>query len=307
MELRNLGGDGPALSAVGLGCNNFGMKLDREASIAVVHAALDAGVTHLDTAEMYGGGRSEEYIGEALVGRRDEALLATKFLPRPADEPYTPGILAKRIREACETSLRRLRTDRIDLYYQHYPDAEAPVDEALETLGELVREGKVLHLASSNVSAAQIGAAAACSEAKRLARFVGTQLEWSLVARAAEESVIPAARTANVGIVPYFPLASGLLTGKYRRGEAFPEGTRFAMSDRFARFASDANFDRLERLQAFAAAHGRSIIELAIGWLLAQEGVASVISGATTPEQVRANAAAGQWAMTADELAAVPF
>src|SRR6478609_6273298 len=156
METRVLGGDGPAVSVVGLGCNNFGMRIDEAASAAVVHAALDAGITHFDTAEMYGGGKSEEFLGAALGSRRNEVVIATKFSPRPKEQPYTPGVLAARINEAVEASLRRLGTDRIDLYYQHYPDAEAPVDEALETLNELVEQGKVLHIASSNVSAAQI-------------------------------------------------------------------------------------------------------------------------------------------------------
>src|SRR5439155_1304701 len=244
METRTLGKAGPALSVVGLGCNNFGMAIDAKAAAVVVHAALEAGITHFDTAEMYGGGQSEEMLGAALGARRDEAIVATKFLPRPAGQAYEPGVLAARIREGAETSLRRLRTDRIDLYYQHMPDPEAPVEEALEALDGLVRAGKVLHIASSNVTADQIAAAASAAEARGFAAFAGTQIHWNLLNREVEESVVPAAEAAGLGVVPYFPLASGLLTGKYRRGEPFPPGTRLARNERFAGGATDENFDR---------------------------------------------------------------
>ncbi|MCL2584120.1 MAG: aldo/keto reductase [Streptosporangiales bacterium] len=307
METRRLGTNGPELSVVGLGCNNFGMKLDAGASAAVINAAIDAGITHLDTAEMYGGTKSEEFIGATLGKRRDDVVIATKFLPRPKDEAYTPGALRRRITEAVEGSLRRLRTDRIDLYYQHYPDADAPADEALETLDELVRQGKVLHIASSNVSAEQLKESASVSADKKLAAFTGTQLEWSLLHRDAEEDVIPAAREAGLGVVPYFPLASGMLTGKYKRGEVFPEGSRFDKMGHFAdRFAGEDSYDRVEALTAFAKDNGHSVAELAVAWLAAQDGVASVIAGATTPEQVRANAAAGEWALTPEQLRSVP-
>ncbi|KAA5838437.1 aldo/keto reductase [Saccharopolyspora hirsuta] len=281
------------------------MKLDQQASAEVIGAALDAGITHLDTAEMYGEGRSEEYIGAALGARRDEVVIATKFLPRPKDEPYTPGALRKRILEACEGSLRRLRTDRIDLYYQHYPDAEAPVDEALETLDELVRQGKVLHVASSNVNAEQIATAANVSAERSLVRFCGTQIEWNLLSRDVERSTVPAERENGLGVVPYFPLASGMLTGKYRRGSEFPAGSRFDAMSFFAdRFVNDESFARVEALTAFAEERGRSILELPVAWLAAQDGVASVITGATTPDQVRANAAAS-WTLTSADLAAL--
>jgi aryl-alcohol dehydrogenase-like predicted oxidoreductase len=306
METRVLGGDGPPVSVVGLGCNNFGMKIDEDASRDVVDAALDAGITHFDTAEMYGGGKSEEFLGGTLGSRRDEVMIATKFSPRPADEAYEPGALRRRIEAACESSLRRLRTDRIDLYYQHYPDPEAPVDETLATLNDLVHAGKVLHLASSNVSAEQIETAAAVAEARGFARFCATQIEWNLLARGVEDDVVPTARRMHVGIVPYFPLASGMLTGKYKRGEAFPEGSRFAIMSYFASVANDENFDRIEALTKFAEARGHSLLELAVAWLAAQDGVGSVICGATTAEQVRANAAAADWKLTADDLAALP-
>ncbi len=305
METRQLGGDGPALSVVGLGCNNFGMKIDGDASAPVVHAALDAGITHFDTAEMYGGGKSEEFLGSALGSRRDEVVIASKFLPRPKDQAYTPGVLRQRIIEGCEGSLRRLGTDRIDLYYQHYPDAEAPVDEALETLNELVEQGKVLHIASSNVSAAQIDTAAKVAQEKSETRFVGTQIEWNLLSRQVEDDVVPAALSASMGVVPYFPLASGMLTGKYKRGQDFPAGSRFDAMSFFANIATDENFDRVEALSAFADERGHQLLELAVAWLAAQDGVTSVITGATTPDQVHANAAAAAWKLSPADLAAI--
>ncbi len=305
MDTRPLGTDGPLLSVVGLGCNNFGMRIDEEASRAVVHAALDEGITHFDTAEMYGGGKSEEFLAAALGSRRDEVAIATKFLPRPGDEKYTPGVLAARIRTGIEISLERLATDHVDVYYQHYPDAVGPVEEALETLDALVREGKVLHLASSNVTGAQIRDAEAVSTSKGWARFCGTQIEWNLLNRAVEDEVVPAAREAGIGIVPYFPLASGMLTGKYKRGEEFPEGSRFDAMSFFAHVATDENFDRVDALAAIADERGHTLLELAVAWLAAQDGVASVITGATSAEQVRANARAAAWQLTADDLAAV--
>jgi len=305
METRTLGKAGPELSVVGLGCNNFGMAIDRRQAAAVVHAALDAGITHFDTAEMYGGGQSEEMLGAALGARRDEAVIATKFLPRPAEAHYEPGALAARIREGADISLRRLGTDRIDLYYQHVPDADAPIEEALEALDGLVRAGKVLHIACSNYDADQIAAAASVARSRGWAGFTGNQIHWNLLQRDVEADVVPAAEAAGLGIVPYFPLASGLLTGKYRRGEPFPAGTRLARSDRFATAATDENFDRVEAYGRFAAARGRTVGELAIAWLLAQPTVASVIAGATRPEQVTANAAAATWMLSAEEAAAV--
>lgn len=305
MERRALGAGGPELSVVGLGCNNFGMRIDADETAAVVHAALDAGITHFDTAEMYGGGKSEEFLGAALGSRRDEVVIASKYLPRPSDDVYAPGALAARIRTGVETSLARLGTDRIDVYYQHYPDKDAPIEEALETLDELVREGKVLHLANSNDSGEQIAEADAAARAKGWARFAGTQIEWSLLSRGVEESIVPAAAAAGLGVVPYFPLASGLLTGKYRRGVEFPEGSRLASSPYFAAVATDENFAKVEAYERFAAERGHTITELAIGWLLAQPTVTSVIAGATRPEQVAANVAAASWTLTPEEAAEV--
>lgn len=287
----------PALSAVGLGCNNFGMKLDEGASISVVHAALDAGVTHFDTAEMYGGGKSEEFLGRALRDRRSAAFVATKFSPRPGDEAFESGALSRRIREACEGSLRRLGTDHIDLYYQHYPDADAPLDELLTTMGELVDEGKVRHIARSNVDHGDLERAAATTAA--------VQVEWSLLNRDVEVDLVPAAERLGIGVVPYFPLASGLLSGKYRKGEPFPEGSRLDSMSYFASVATDDNMERVERLRAAAEGHGHSLLELAVAWLLAQPSVLSVICGATTAEQVAANSVAAGWTLDEGTLAEV--
>jgi aryl-alcohol dehydrogenase-like predicted oxidoreductase len=305
METRSIGDDGPEVSLVGLGCNNFGMRLEEGPSVEVVHAALDAGITHFDTAEMYGGGKSEEFLGKALGARRDDVVIATKYVPRPADQPYTPGVLRQRILDACAGSLKRLGTDHIDLYYQHYPDADAPIDEALETLDELVRDGKVLHVASSNVTAPEVFAADGVARDRGLARFEVCQFEWSLVKREAEAELAPMCRDHGLGIVPYFPLASGLLTGKYTKGEEFPEGSRFAANAYFASVATDENFAKVDWLTAYAQDHGHTLMELAVSWLAGQDGVLSVITGATKPEQVLANAGAAGWKLTDADYAAV--
>jgi aryl-alcohol dehydrogenase-like predicted oxidoreductase len=315
MEMRTLGEDGPSVSVVGLGCNNFGMKIGVKEAAEVVSAALDEGINHFDTAENYGGGNSEEFLAAALGTHRTEVIIATKFDARPKGEPYEPGALARRIREGCEASLRRLKTDRIDLYYQHFPDAEAPIDEALETLHALVLQGKVLHLASSKVNAPQIEKAAKAAADHGITHFCGTLMEWNLLNRTVEGEVVPAARRVGLGIVPYFPLASGMLTGKYRRGEAFPRGSRFdAVADlakldarvsNFMKDATDENYTRVEALTELAQARGYTLLELAIEWLAAQDGVASVITGATNGAQIRANAKAVGKPLSTDDLAAV--
>ena len=284
-------------SAVGLGCNNFGMKLDAEQSAQVVHAALDAGVTHFDTAEIYGQGRSEEYLGAALAERRDQAFIATKFSPRPPEEPYRPGALADRVRTGCDASLQRLGTDHIDLYYQHYPDPDAPLDELASAFQQLVEAGKVRHVGFSNAPVAQLDAAGA--------GVAALQVEWNLLARDVEAEIVPAAVAHDIGVVPYFPLASGLLTGKYRKGEAFPEGSRLDALPYFRDIATDANLDRVERLRDLAAANDRSLLELAVAWLASQPAVVSVICGATSPRQVQANAAAASWRLDDETLAHV--
>jgi aryl-alcohol dehydrogenase-like predicted oxidoreductase len=306
MEMRALGAHGPQVSVIGLGCNMFGPKLDLAASRAVINAALDAGVTHLDTAESYGGGTSEEFIGATLGSRRDHVVIATKFHPRPKDEPYAPGLLAKRIREGCDISLRRLRTDHIDLYYQHFPDPAAPVEEALESLDALVRAGKVLHLGCSNFTGDLLRRAADFTASAERTGLCGTQLEWNLLNRQAERDAVPVAVELELGIVPYFPLASGLLTGKYRRDAPFPSGSRLESMDYFKTVLTPANFNRVDQLTEFAAERGHTVLELAIAWLLAQDGVASVITGATTPAQVEANVPAAGWRLTSEDLSSLP-
>lgn len=298
MEQRSLGADGPVLSVLGLGCNNFGMKIDVGQSAAVVGAALDAGITHFDTAEMYGQGQSEQFLGTALRNRRDEAFIATKFLPRRPGEPFTPGDLARRLVEGVEGSLRRLGTDRIDLYYQHYFDRDAPVDELLDAFEQLISAGKVIHVGLSNLTAHQLANVVGQRPGFPLR---GVQIEWNMLSRGAERDVIPAASAAGLGIVPYFPLASGLLTGKYLGGK-LPEGSRLATLSWAAGVATPENMANVERLSDMAVRHGRTLIELAFGWLLAHREVSSIIAGATSPDQVRRNAQSIDWQLSQAEM-----
>jgi aryl-alcohol dehydrogenase-like predicted oxidoreductase len=278
------------------------MKIGAVETAAVVQTALEVGITHFDTAEMYGEGRSEEFLGSALKGRRDDVVIATKFTPR-ARGRFRPGGLAKRVAEAAEQSLRRLETDRIDIYYQHYPDPAAPLDELLDAFDRLISAGKVLEVAISNVDESQVQAMVAAAATRPRFPLRGVQIDWSLLSRAVEQGVVPAAKAAGLGVVPYFPLASGLLTGKYRGGQ-LPEGSRLATFPWFSP-VTEERLATVERLAAVAERHGHSLIDLAFGWLLAQESVTSVIAGATSPEQVKANAASIDWHMTASELAEV--
>jgi aryl-alcohol dehydrogenase-like predicted oxidoreductase len=307
MQTRRLGSAGPQVSVVGLGCNNFGWKLDERQTTAVVHAALDAGITHFDTAEMYGHGQSEVFLGKALGGRRESVVVATKFQDRPEGEPYRPGILRSRILEGCDLSLSRLGTDHIDLYYQHHPDPQAPVEEALEALMQLQQSGKVRQVACSNFDSALVEEAVTVARRLDFPGFVADQIHWNLLAREVEAKTVPALRKHGLGIVPFFPLESGLLTGKYREGEEWPEDSRLAALPRFSRVATKENLARVGELAAFAGGRGHSLLELAFGWLLSQAGVASVIAGATTAEQVSANVQAGNaWRLSREEMAAVP-
>jgi aryl-alcohol dehydrogenase-like predicted oxidoreductase len=289
MRTRFLGDGGPEVSVVGLGTNNFGRRCDYEQTLAVIDAALDAGVTLLDTADIYGQGASEEFIGRALEGRRDRVLIATKFgMPmdeRPEERRGNPDY----IQWAVEGSLRRLRTDVIDVYQMHRPDPLTPLVETLGALNDLVQDGKVRWIGSSNFSADGIETAEEVALGACFHRFISAQNEYSLVERSVEEEVLPVCETLVIGFLPYFPLASGLLTGKYRRGEVATEG-RLA-----GREIAGERWDRAEALQRFAAERGISLLEVAIGGLLARPAVTSVIAGATTPEQVRENVAAGDW------------
>jgi aryl-alcohol dehydrogenase-like predicted oxidoreductase len=293
MEYRRLGDSGLVVSVVGLGCNNFGGRLDVQATRAVVDAALDAGITLLDTADKYG--ESETFLGEVLQGRRDQVVLATKF-GLHLDGALGPdrGARGSRwyVRRAVERSLRRLRTDHIDLYQVHRPDPGTPVEETLAALTELVHEGKVRYLGSSNFAGWQVADADWVARTRGLERFVSAQNEYSWLARGVEAELLPALERFGVGLLPYFPLANGMLTGKYARGGARPPGARLDGRDDYL---TDSRFDVVEALQAYAAQRGVSLLDVAVGGLAARPAVASVIAGATSPEQVRANAAAGRW------------
>jgi aryl-alcohol dehydrogenase-like predicted oxidoreductase len=305
MRYRSLGNSGLVVSVAGLGCNNFGRRLDTAATRAVVDAALEAGITLLDTADTYGGaGRSEEILGEVLAGRRDQVVLATKFGHRGADMGYGPAAGAKGgrgyIMRAVEGSLRRLRTDYLDLYQLHTPDPATPIEETLEALGELVAQGKVRYLGHSNFSGWQLAEAAGAARAHGTTGFVSAQNHWSLLERGAEAEVVPAARHFGLGVLPYFPLANGLLTGKVRRGVPPPEGTRLAGR---RDYITEQKLDRVEALIAWAQQRGATVLDVAIGGLAARPGCSSVIAGATSPEQVKANAAASDWTPAAEEAA----
>ncbi len=290
MEVTQLGSSDLRVSRVGLGCNNFGRRLDAAATRAVIDAALEAGVTLLDTADVYGSGNSERFIGEALAGRRDEFVLATKF---GQDASVTgPGGSREHVRGAIDASLGRLGLDAVDLYYYHRPDGVTPLEETLGAMQELVDDGRVRWLGLSNVDAAQVRRAAASR-----VRVVAVQNHYSLLRRDDDDEVLPVCRELGIGYVPYFPLASGRLTGKYRRGEPHPEGTRLSAAD-----VADDELERVEALEREAGRRGRSLLEAAIGGLASVPGIASVIAGATSAEQVRANAAAGGWHASAEEL-----
>ncbi len=281
------------VSVVGLGCNNFGGRLDQAGTDAVVGAALEAGVTLFDTADIYGGARSEELLDRALGARRDEVVVATKFGVPYAD--HEGGAAPDYVRRAAEDSLRRLGTDRIDLYQLHFPDPKTPIADTLGALDELVRAGKVREVGCSNVTAPQLDEAQAA--AGDGARFVSVQNNFSILHREAEAEVLPACERLQVAFLPYFPLANGLLTGKYRHGEPPPAGTRLAGMDdqQAAGLLTDEALERVSALDALAGASGHSVLDLAIAWLLQRPAVASVIAGATRPEQVAMNVAAADW------------
>jgi aryl-alcohol dehydrogenase-like predicted oxidoreductase len=299
------------VSLVGLGCNNFGMTLDYGGSERVIDAALDAGITFFDTADIYGGTTSETFIGRALRGRRTRVVVATKFGMR-VDEGKQ-GARPEYVRQAAEDSLRRLATDYIDLYQLHQPDPSVPIADTLGALDELVRAGKVREIGCSNMSvdqlrdahAAATGNASGAADARRRAQFVSVQNEYSLLHRDPEPDVLPECERLGLAFLPYFPLASGLLTGKYKRHEPAPAGTRLAHGWAASRFMSDTRLGVVERLTEYASAHGHTMLELAVSWLASHPAVASVIAGATSPEQIRANAAAAGWPLTSAERAEV--
>ena len=305
MEFRRLGRSGLVVSVVGLGTNNLGIKLDDAGSREVVHAALDEGVTLFDTADSYG--QSEERLGELLKGARDDVIIATKFGIDPKlrgnsnGEDWGARGSRRYIRRAVEASLRRLRTDWIDLYQFHKPDPETPIEETLSALDDLVHEGKVRYLGNSQFSGWQVAHAEWTARSRGFERFISAQNEYSLLRRDVEADVVPALLEYGMGLLPFFPLANGLLTGKYRRGEPPPPDSRIARSGRES-LLTDEMFDELEELQAFARSRGVGLLDVAIGGLAAQPAVASVIAGATSAEQVRQNVAAGNWKPTPEDL-----
>ena len=295
-----------AVSVVGLGCNNFGGRIDLAATQAVVDAALDEGINFFDTADIYGGTKSEELLGQALGSRRDEVIVATKF--GMGDGTTLPaGASTASVVSAAEGSLRRLGMDHIDLYQLHLPDDRTPIDETLEAMDRLVRDGKVRELGCSNFDGARLDDATAAAETHGTARFESVQNELSLLRRRGEADVVAACARHGLAILPYFPLASGMLTGKYRRGEEPPAGTRLAgmEGERRDRALSDKRFDTVEALDAFARERGHTLLELAMSWLVGVPHLASVIAGATKPDQVRANVASVGWALTDEERAQV--
>lgn len=301
-----------SVSVVGLGCNNFARKLDQDASTEVVNAALEQGVTFFDTADKYGygdhpysgSGKSEEFLGVALGSRRTDVVVATKFGLQMTDDARDQGASAEYIPRACEASLRRLGTDYIDLYQIHFPDPNTPIEESLGALNDLVVAGKVREIGCSNFTLQQLDDAAEAGAKHDFVRFASVQNEYSLLHREPEVEVLPACERLGLSFLPYFPLASGLLTGKYSRGKDAPEGSRLAFwQPRDHLNLEDETLARVEAFDDFARERGHTLLELAMSWLLARQGVASVIAGATSPEQVRSNAGAATWQLTAEDLA----
>ena len=304
MKYRQLGSSGLQVSAIGLGTNNFGRRLDAAATALVVGGALDIGINMIDTSNSYGPrGLSEEFIGRALKGRRPGAIIATKVSSRMAEGPNNAGNSRMHIMAEVENSLRRLDTDYIDLYQIHWSDPNTPIEETLRALDDLVRQGKVRYVGCSNFPAWQVCEAAWTARSLGITAFVSAQPRYSMLYREAETELVPFCQKYGVGILPYFPLENGFLTGKYRRGQSAPEGSRLAGGDRG--MFTDANFDILEGLEAFAQERGHTVLDLAFAWLLANSAVSSVIAGATSVEQVQANAKTADWPLTDDDTAQV--
>jgi aryl-alcohol dehydrogenase-like predicted oxidoreductase len=308
MQKRRIGSSTLEISVVGLGANNFGSRVDLEGTRAVVHKCLDLGVTFIDTADAYGGnGASETCLGEVLGPRRKEVVLATKFGLDPGGSNKVVGASRAYIMQAVEASLKRLRTDWIDFYQMHYPDPATPIEETLRALDDLIKQGKVRHIGCSNVTAAIVNDASRTAKQHKLAAFIGSQDQYSLLVRGVEKELIPALEANGMGFVPYFPLASGLLTGKYKRGAPMPEGSRLSYSKRhIERFVNDRNMQMVEELRAFAEKRGHTLLELAFAWLLNKPLIASVISGASTPAQVEQNVkAVVDWKLSPADLAEI--
>ncbi|HUN58655.1 MAG TPA: aldo/keto reductase [Candidatus Binataceae bacterium] len=307
MEFRNLGRSGLKVSLAGLGCNNFGMRIELEQARAVIDRAIEVGITLFDTADIYGGrGKSEEMLGHILGARRKDIVLASKCGMAMGDGPYRSGSSRRYIVSACEGSLKRLATDYIDLYQIHQPDSSTPEEETLAALDDLVHSGKVRYVGHSNYAGWQTADAHWLAKTNHYTPYISAQNEWSLLNRAVERDLAPACKQFGVGILPFFPLASGFLTGKYKRGAAMPEGSRLGAMKMLAdRVVNDANFATVEKLDEFAKSRERSMVELAMSWLASHQEVGSVIAGATRPEQVTENAKAVEWKISDEELKAI--
>lgn len=304
MEYRKLGNSGLKVSEIGLGGDTFGRWADEQTSIAIINHALDLGINFIDTADVYGGrGQSEEFIGKVVKGKRSQVFIATKFRTAMGEGPNEGGGSRHHIMSAVDASLRRLNTDHIDLYQIHSPDSTTPIEETLRALDDLVHAGKVRYIGCSNFAAWQLCEALWISKVNNLHSFVTEQPQYNLIDRHIEQDLIPCCQTYGIGVIPYYPLAAGFLTGKYRRGEAPPAGSRFNSEPSYTQILSDANFDKLDKLQTFASQRGHSVTELAIAWLLSHPWVSTVIPGATKIEQVSANVTAVEWKLTANEVA----
>ncbi len=305
MEYRRLGNSGLEVSAVGLGTNNFGGRMDYEATERVIKQTVDVGINMIDTSNSYGNGKSEEFIGKAVKGMRDKVLLATKFASAMGQGPNQRGTSRKHIMTEVEKSLKRLETDYIDLYQVHFPDQRTPIEETMRTLDDLVHQGKVRYIGCSNFASWQIAQAMEVAKAQGLEPFISAQPQYSMLRRDIEKEIVPACQFYGLGLLPYSPLANGFLTGKYERGKPAPEGTRLANSRMAGSLLTDANFAVLEGLENFAAERGRSMTDLAFAWLLANPVMGSVIAGATKPEQVVENAKGTDWRLTPDDMKAL--
>jgi aryl-alcohol dehydrogenase-like predicted oxidoreductase len=308
MEYRNVGRSGLQVSAIGLGCNNIGRQVDQEGANAIVNKCVEMGITYFDGADVYGAqpGRGEEVLGQALKSHRRNVVLATKGSGRMGEGPYWSGASRRYLMDAVDASLRRLGTDYIDLYQVHFPDPRTPIDETLRALEDMVRSGRVRYVGCCNFSAAQVAEAAAASREGHLVSFVTAQNRYNILERDVRKELIPTCEQLGVGILPFYPLLAGLLTGKYHRGESPPPGTRLTSGIHFyAGILDNADWDTIERLTDFAAERGHTILELAIGWLASQPAVASVMTGATRVEQIEANAKSGDWRLTPQEMGQV--
>jgi len=306
MEYRRLGNSGLKVPAIGLGGNNFGWWADEPTSVTVINHAVDMGVTFIDTADVYDQGHSEEFVGKAVKDKRSQVIIATKFANPMGEGPNDRGGSRHYVMKAVDASLRRLQTDYIDLYQMHLPDATTPIEETLRALDDIVRAGKVRYIGCSNFAAWQLCEALWTSKINNLHSFVTVQPMYNLLARQIERELVPCCQAYDIGVIPYSPLANGFLTGKYRQGEEPPpDGRLSAPNPYFRRIFTDANWDKLAKLEAFAAERGHTVGELAIAWLLAKPWISTVIAGARKIEQVSANVAAGEWKLTTEEVAEV--